>query len=407
MFLSTLRRRNPELLSAAIALHESGEVPANSTVLDLDAIKRNSRALAGTAADLGLRPLAMTKQIGRNPDAVASILAGGIDTAVAVDLECGFAVAAGGMHVGHLGHLVQIPRARADEGAALAPDFWTVFSLEKAREVGAAAVRTGRPQPVLARLVADGDRFYRGHEGGFPAQAVVRVADALDAIDGIEFAGITSFPAMLFDPDSQTVMPTHNLGTLTTARVALEAAGRSQVEMNAPGTTSSSVLAELAAAGSTQVEPGHGLTGTTPLHAVEDLVEEPAIAYVSEVSHVHNGDAYVFGGGLYVDPVLGATATRALLVPRGGGLDDAVELPVEMPTPGAIDYYAVVPEPPVPVAAGDTVVFGFRPQVFVSRSLTVGISGVGSLPRAHQPWGANGAPALNIEDARTGWGSHR
>ncbi|MCW2771257.1 MAG: alanine racemase domain protein [Aeromicrobium sp.] len=403
MFLSTLRRRNPGLLEAAIALHQRGDVPTNSTVLDLEAMERNSKALAATAAGLGLRPLAMTKQIGRNPDAVASIMAGGIDTAVAVDLECGLAVAAAGMPVGHLGHLVQIPRARADEAAALTPDYWTVFSLEKAREAGAAAVRAGRRQRVLARLMADGDRFYRGHEGGFAAQDVVRIADELDAIEGIEFAGITSFPTMLFDPASRTVRPTPNLATLTAARTALEAAGRQRVEMNTPGTTSSSILAELAAAGSTQVEPGHGLTGTTPLHAVEDLVEEPAIAYVSEVSHLHDGDAYVFGGGLYVDPVLGTTPTRALLVPRGGGLDDAVELAVEMPVPGAIDYYAVVPQAPATVAAGDTVIFGFRPQVFVSRSLTVGISGVGSQPRAHRPWSSNGAPAITIQDARTGW----
>ncbi|MCW2840761.1 MAG: putative amino acid racemase [Aeromicrobium sp.] len=407
MFLSTLRRRNPQLLEAAIALHQRGDVPANTTVLDLDAIERNSRSLSSTAAGLRLRPFAMTKQIGRNPDAIAAIQAGGIDAAVAVDLECALAVAAGGMRIGHLGHLVQIPRARADEGAALAPDYWTVFSFDKAREVAEAAKRTGRPQRVLARIFADGDRFYRGHEGGFAAADIVRVADALDAIDGIEFAGITSFPTMLLDPDTRRVLPTPNLATLRTARSALERAGRTHVEMNTPGTTSSSILAELAAAGATQIEPGHGLTGTTPLHAFEDLVEEPAIAYVSEVSHVHNGDAYVFGGGLYVDPVLDGTPTRALLVPRGGGLDDACELPVDMPAPGAIDYYAVLPQPPVPVAAGDTVVFGFRPQVFVSRSLTVGISGAGTEPRAGRAWGSNGAPAITIHDARTGWEGHR
>jgi predicted amino acid racemase len=407
MFLSTLRRRNPQLLEAAIALHQSGDVPANSTVLDLEAIERNSRALASTAAEFGLRPFAMTKQIGRNPDAIAAILAGGIQTAVAVDLECGLAVAAGGMRVGHLGHLVQIPRSRVDEGAALAPDYWTVFSLEKAQEVAAAARRTGRVQRVLARVTSGGDRFYRGHEGGFAARDVVAVADTLDAIEGLEFAGITSFPTMLFDPDTQRVRPTPNLGTLLSARNELEGAGRTGVEMNTPGTTSSSILGELAAAGATQIEPGHGLTGTTPLHAVQDLVEEPAIAYVSEVSHLHNGDAYVFGGGLYVDPVLGSAPTRALLVPRGGGLDDARELPVDMPAPGAIDYYAVLPQPPVPVTPGDTVVFGFRPQVFVSRSLTVGVSGVGSRPQAKRAWAANGAPAITIEDARTGWEGHR
>lgn len=64
------------------------------------------------------------------------------------------------------------------------------------------------------------------------------------------------------------------------------------------------MLEGLARDGATQVEPGHGLTGTTPLHAVADLAEEPAIAYVSEVSHLWNGKAYVFGGGSTSTPSL-------------------------------------------------------------------------------------------------------
>jgi len=402
VFLQTLRRRNPALLEAAAALHQSGEVPANSTVLDLDAIERNARILATEADRLGLRPFAMTKQIGRNPDASVAIRRGGIDSAVAVDLECGIAAATGGLRTGHLGHLVQVPRSRADEAAALAPDYWTVFSLEKAREAGAAARRAGRTQRVLARVTAPGDRFYRGHEGGFEAADVVRVADELDAIDGVELAGVTTFPTLLFDRESGQVRPTPNLATVETARTALEAAGRTDVQMNTPGTTSSAVLATLAAAGSTQVEPGHGLTGTTPLHAVQDLAEEPALVYVSEVSHLHGGDAFVFGGGLYAAPVLGPLPETVLVVPRGGGLDGATELAIEMPSPEAIDYYAVIESPSVTVSPGDTVLFGFRPQVFVSRSLTVGVSGVGSTPTAHRAWAAYGSPALTVDDALRG-----
>lgn len=402
MFLHTLRRRNPALLEAATTLHQSGDVPANTTVLDLDAIERNARTLATEADRLGLRPFAMTKQIGRNPDASAAIRRGGIDAAVAVDLECGIAAAAGGLRTGHLGHLVQIPRSRADEAAALGPDYWTVFSHEKAREAGAAARRRGRTQRVLARVTAPGDRFYRGHEGGFEAADIVRVADELDAIDGIELAGVTTFPTLLFDRESGQVRPTPNLATLEKARQALEAAGRTDVEMNTPGTTSSAVLATLAAAGSTQVEPGHGLTGTTPLHAVQDLAEEPALVYVSEVSHLHGGDAFVFGGGLYADPVLGPLPATVLVVPRGGGPEDGTEMPIEMPAPEAIDYYAVIQSPSVPVFPGDTVLFGFRPQVFVSRSLTVGVSGVRSDPVARGAWAANGAPVQTVEDALRG-----
>jgi predicted amino acid racemase len=405
MFLDLLRRRNPDLLRAAARFHRSGEIPPNTYVIDLDAVTRNSAVLAAEAARLGLTPFAMTKQIGRNPDASRAIAAGGIDHAVGVDLECAVAAAAGGLRTGHLGHLVQIPRHRAREADALAPLYWTVFDDRKAAEAGAAALASGREQDVLARIAAPGDRFYRGHEGGFDAADIVAVADRLDAVPGIRFAGVTTFPATLFDAGTGTARPTPNLGTLMRALRALEAAGRTGVQVNAPGTTSASILSSLAEAGATQVEPGHGLTGTTPLHAVQDLAEEPAIAYVSEVSHLYQGDAYVFGGGLYVDPVLGDGRTDALLV--GDGVDpvDAPALRVDMPAAEAIDYYATVPLEGRAVVPGDTVLFGFRPQVFVTRGLTAGIAGLSTgTPSVAGIWSADGSAPLTIGDALAGIG---
>ena len=40
MFLDVLRRRNPALIEAAIALHQAGALPANCYVIDLDAVER-------------------------------------------------------------------------------------------------------------------------------------------------------------------------------------------------------------------------------------------------------------------------------------------------------------------------------------------------------------------------------
>jgi predicted amino acid racemase len=400
MFLDLLRRRNQALLDAATHLHQSGAIPPNTFVIDLDAVQRNASALAAESARLGLTPFAMTKQIGRNPDASRAIVAGGIAHAVGVDLECAVAAASGGLPTGHLGHLVQIPRHRAADAAALEPLYWTVFSEQKAREAGAAAAARGRVQDVLLRIAAPGDRFYRGHEGGFDAADVVAAADRIDAIDGVRFSGITTFPATLFDAATGTARSTPNLGTLTTALRALEAAGRTDVQVNAPGTTSVSVLETLAAAGATQVEPGHGLTGTTPLHAVHDLVEEPAIAYVSEVSHLWNDDAYVFGGGLYVDPVLGGTTTSALIVGQGGDTASARKLLVDMPAADAIDYYATIPLGGRAVQPGDTVLFGFRPQVFVTRGLTAGIAGLSTgRPTVAGIWSADGSAPITTASA--------
>lgn len=405
MFLDLLRRRNSALLEAAARLHRDGVLPANCYAIDLDAVGRNAVAIRTEADRLGLKMFAMTKQIGRNPDVSRRLVESGISHSVAVDLECAVAAASGGLSTGHIGHLVQIPRHSAQAAATLEPLYWTVFSDEKAREAAAAAEHLGRTQDLLARIIAPQDRFYRGHEGGFPAEDVVAVAERLDSLPGGRFAGVTTFPTALFDAEAGRVRTTPNLETLRTAAAALRAAGCRDVELNAPGTTSTAILELLAEAGATQVEPGHGLTGTTPWHAVEDLVEEPAIVYVSEVSHLWNDSAYVFGGGLYVDPVLGRAHTSALVVSRDGAevaVNGATGLAVDMPAPDAIDYYATIPLHGKRVAVGDTVLFGFRPQVFVTRGLTAGISGISTgRPQVEGIWAANGSAPLRAQDSVT------
>ncbi len=404
MFLDLIRRRNPAFLDAISTLHASGHLPANCFVIDLDAVRRNAAAFVVAAEPLGLKVFAMTKQIGRNRDVSRALVSAGITHAVGVDLQCAVAARAGGLGVGHIGHLVQIPRHDAAAAAALAPLYWTVFNEDKAREAGAAAQARGRTQDLLLRIVAPGDRFYTGHEGGFSAESVLQAADLIDTIPGVRFAGVTTFPATLFDPATKTAVATPNRTTLAHAAQALRST-RGEVEVNAPGTTSISVLPDLAEAGATQVEPGHGLTGTTPLHAVEDLVEDPAVAYLTEVSHLHDQRAYVFGGGLYVDPVLGEAHTSALVL-EPGSQDVARVTPrlVEMPSPSAIDYYATIPlGSDSTVRVGDTVIFGFRPQVFVTRALTAAVSGVSTgSPHVEGLWSADGSLPLMSTDLTRG-----
>ena len=160
------------------------------------------------------------------------------------------------------------------------------------------------------------------------------------------------------------------------AAEALADAGRGRIEVNAPGTTSSATVQALAEAGATQIEPGHGLTGTTPLHAVEDLPEMPAAVYLTEVSHLAGGEAFCFGGGLYIDPVFPDYQVRAIVAHEPTAAVEALRN-VEIPLPAAIDYYGMIdargPSKPQP---GDSVVFGFRAQAFVTRAYVVGISGL-------------------------------
>ena len=379
MFLDVLRRRNPQFIEAAIALHQAGKIPANTYVLDLDTVEENSRLFKAEADKRNLNVFAMTKQVGRNSGICQAAIRGGIDKAVAVDMACAVACKRAGLDVGHIGHLVQIPRGEADLTAGhIVPDYWTVFSDEKAAEASAASDKVGRNQAMLARIQTEGDIFYRGHEGGYAAGRIVDVADAIDSLAGAHFAGITTFPALLFDDKSHKVIPTPNLTTLEKAASALADAGRTDIEVNAPGTTSSVVLDALADAGATQCEPGNGLHGTTPLHALEDLPERPAVLYLSEVSHLHGGKAYCFGGGLYIDPVFPDYDVKAIVSPEPTAADAALAS-VEIPPPSAIDYYGMIDcSGPVRANPGDSVVFGFRGQAFVTRAFTAGVSGIAS-----------------------------
>ena len=378
MFLDLIRRRNPRLIEAAIALHQRGDLPANAYVIDLDAVESNARAISAKADSLGLTVMAMTKQMGRNDSFCRAVMRGGIARSVAVDMECALATKRAGMELGHIGHLVQIPRWDASKAARLSPAWWTVFNLEKAAEAAAASQTLGRErkQPLLARIRGENDQFYRGHEGGFPASDVVAVAAALDKLSGGRFAGITTFPALLFDAASRTVKPTPNLETLLQASQTLARLGYKGIEINAPGTTSSVTLEALAEAGATQVEPGHGLTGTTPLHVTGDLPEKPAVVYLTEISHLSEGEAFCFGGGLYIDPVFPDYQVKAI-VGREPRTDAGALRAVEIPPPAAIDYYGMIDAAgPGKLEPGDSVVLGFRPQAFVTRAFVAGVSGL-------------------------------
>ncbi len=385
MFLDRLLRRNPQLAAAAVAAHQSGAVLANTYLLDADAMQANAATLAAEAKRHDLGVYYMAKQFGRNPDACRAVVAGGLPSAVAVDLQGMEALVGNGLAVGHVGHLVQPHRGAEDTVVAARPEVVTVFNEHVARRIGAAAVRAGADQAVLLRVHAPGDVFYFGHGGGFPLEEVVAAAKKVDAVPGVHVAGVTTFPCLLADKALRKVVPTPNLKTLVAAAAQLRAAGFEVSQLNAPGTTSTGTLALLAEVGATHVEPGNALHGTTPLQLFDDGSPEiPAVVFVSEVSHLDGEDGYVLAAGYYADKVLGDYRLSALV----GHDEEALgrRLPLDVAPDGAISYYAILRgAASAGVTVGDTVVCCFRPQSFVTRARTQAVFGLRTGDRRFGP----------------------
>jgi predicted amino acid racemase len=396
MFEKALRGRNPALLSAAVDLHQAGQVPAGSYVIDLDALATNARLIASEAHRLGLTVVAMTKQFGRNPVAMAVLRESGVDSFVAIDMDCARAISAAGQPLGHVGHLVQVPRAEAAEAASMQPATWTVVDDIKAQQAAEAAHSIGREQPLLARIFGEFDVTTPTHIGGYDAARVHEVAAQLNDLPRARFGGITSYPALTFDHDSRTVRPTPNLRTLSVAAQEFRNTGV-EVVVNAPGETSSMGLAMLAEAGVTHVEPGHAFTGTTIGHGFLDLPEVPAMVYVSEVSHIVGSVAMCFGGGLY--RCIGNMGGAKAFVGSHASAAASNLLDAELTSADVIDFYGRLRVGPGQrAAAGDTAVFCFRAQAFYTRALVVPVSGIGTgSPQVLGIYGANGflAPQRN------------
>lgn len=388
MFIDQLLKRNVGLARAAVELHQAGELPPSTYVIDLDVLYENAVELCREARRLGLSVLAMTKQLGRNPIAITTLERAGVNSFVAVDVADAQAINGAGANLGHVGHLVQIPRREAARVAAMHPDYWTVVDHNKAQEAGRAAKSIGRTQPIFARVFGRGDLIFESHAGGFAAEEIEATADALSAIEGCQLAGVTTYPTLSFNGESKRVEPTPNLATVRRVATALDRLGFGSMQVNAPGVTSTSVLQLLADEGATQVEPGHGFTGTTPLHMAMELVERPAMAYLTEISHLAGGSAYCFGGGLYAEfgyryAELGykgadaIPATLDALVGREPAQALRQRATAHLPDYHTIDFYGrLTAEPGTVIRPGDSVVFCFRTQIFYTRALVAPVSGI-------------------------------
>ena len=299
MFIEAALKNNPMLIDVAARFHKAGLIEPNTYLIDLDMVRENAELIFEAGKRHGVNLYFMTKQFGRNSVVSKAVMEAGIENAVAVDMDEARMLFSHGIRIGHLGHLVQIPKGDVREALCMKPEVITCFSEDKVRELSDAARELGMVQDVLLRVVDDNDYIYPGQGGGIRLDVLEGLVRKVKKLDNVNVTGVTSFPCFLYNEESGGIEPTNNLYTLTKAAGLLKNLGFEITQINGPSATCVSSIPLLKKMGVTHGEPGHAITGTTPLHAKGFEPEGPSIVYVTEVSHLNSNKAYVFGGGFY------------------------------------------------------------------------------------------------------------
>lgn len=366
MFLNNLEKDNPKFLEAIVTLHQEGRLLPDTYAIDLEQFKVNAAAIKAAADEKGIRLYFMLKQLGRNPVLAKCLTDMGYAGAVVVDFKEAQVMMRHNIPIGNVGHLVQIPEAMVEQLVAYGPEAITVYTVDKVRSISRAAQKLGKKQNILVRVFDRQDMIYSGQTAGISLQELPAFLAQIRSLPGIQVAGITSFPCFLYNEEQKDIAPTPNLGTVLKAKQILLDSGIEPTIINTPSATCVRTIALMAEHGSNCGEPGHGLTGTTPAHVVQDLPEKICIAYVSEVSHNFDALGYCYGGGFYRRGHM----ENALV---GTAADNLRHVKVIPPSSESIDYHFGLSQE---CRVGETVVMAFRFQIFVTRSDVALIDGV-------------------------------
>lgn len=368
MFLKQTMMRNARLIETSFAFHQSGKILPDTYVVDLDQLLSNATFMLNKAKKQNIELYFMLKQLGRNPYIAKKLCEAGFEGAVVVDFKEANVMMRENIPICNVGHLVQMPKFMVEKLVNYGCKYFTVFSIEKLREINQAAKNKGIIQKVLLKVVGLEDKLYSGQIAGFRLETLAEQIEIMKTMKHIQIAGVTSFPCFLYDDTSDSIMPTNNLDTLLKAKQILQTCGIVIENINAPSATCSFTLEQMRAYPVTSGEPGHGLTGTTPLHAYRLCDEIPCVTYVSEVSHNFDAHAYCYGGGHYRR----SHVAKALV---GTSMEDYKEVDIIPPTDESIDYYFEIP---TPCRVSDTVIMAFRFQIFVTRSHVALVEGIQS-----------------------------
>ncbi|MFV0381193.1 MAG: YhfX family PLP-dependent enzyme [Breznakia sp.] len=366
MFLNKTLRSNPLLIKTSFALHQEGKILPDTYVVDVDTFKENAGRMLEEAKKQNIELYFMLKQLGRNPYLAKVLIDMGYEGAVVVDFREALVMKKHSIPISNIGHLVQTPKTLLKEFIEYGCKYFTVFSFEKAKEINDICKKLNSKQKLLLKVVDVNDYLYSGQESGIKLKDLEQFINKTKNLKHIEIAGVTSFPCFLYDYDKQKINETNNMNTLLKAKKILKRNGIYIENLNAPSTTCVHILKQLRNYGVTSGEPGHGLTGSTPLHAVIEGEEIPCVTYVSEISHNFDGKGYCYGGGHYRR----SHVEEALI---GTSINNAKTDAVIPPATESIDYYFGLRNTH---KVSESVIMAFRFQIFVTRSNIAIIEGI-------------------------------
>lgn len=358
MFLEKTIEKNPELVELALEYIKKGYIQPDTYVIDVDRLLINAKNILDAAEKFNIKLYFMTKQIGRNPYIGKKLVELGYEGAVCVDYKEAIALGKNGVKIGHVGHLVQVPRNKIREIIELSPEIITVYTYEKAQEISRVAKELDVTVNLMLRVLDQDDCIYEGQNGGVALGFIRETAAKIQQLDNVNITGVTSFPCFLYNEETKKVEGTTNLKTIRKAVKILNLMGIDIEQVNLPSNTSLETIEMIKNAGGTHGEPGHGLTGTTPGLSTQLEGEIPSIVYASEISHSVDLKSYFYGGGHYRRSHM----KKALV---GVDLESAKLVEVLPLDPSSIDYYFEVNEI---CSVSQPVVTAFRTQIFVTRS---------------------------------------
>ena len=382
MFSKLIKRRNPNLIKAAVYLHQNGLIPPNTFILDADTIENNVGFIREEAKKWNLSLYFMLKQI-RNPRVCNLILKKENKETVCVDTTDAKVIWQSGNLIGHVGHLVQVPDKEIKEILLMRPEVVTVFSTEKARRFSEEASKLDMVQDILLRVSGENDINYPGMEGGILENELENKAKEIGNFKNVRIVGVTNFPTM-FHSINEYPKTTPNMETLIRCAEKLKKMGFPINQINAPGNSCTYSMEAYSKAGATHVEPGHGITGTTPFSITKNLPEIPAMVYVTEVLHIYNNTAYLHGGGFYWEDrmvVKKGFRNKVFVGNNEENIFDGEATFIGCAPDNKeifIDYYGLLEPGRKKIEIGDTAIFGFRSQIFATRCAnTAVVKGIG------------------------------